>query len=105
MEQLRKLDLRGLRRRKVPTSVPKGDTETSNLAFCPLLVKYRDKGMCGRVDCRHCELPYLEYEERAIAWLCSVCAAKVPSLPYHGDGECEGCGYESSVLMLCDLSE
>lgn len=103
MSKLRELDLRGLRRRKVPTAISKGRTEAANLAFCPLLLKYEDKGMCGSVNCRECELPYLEYENVDFAWLCTVCARGTRALPYFGGGECEICGLEFCVLGMSAL--
>lgn len=97
---LRKMNLGGLQlHQRVPTALPKG-AETSNLAFCPLLLKYADKGLCGKVDCRNCEFPYLEYGDVSFQWLCSSCGTGLRALPYFGDGECEGCGLDFCILTM-----
>ena len=75
--------------------------ETSNLAFCPLLLKYSQKGYCSNVACRECGLPKREYKDTL--WLCSLCSSAFTALPYWGDGLCEGCGIESAVLILTQL--
>lgn len=100
--ELKKLDVYALSHGEVPTSLPTRE-EPSNLAFCPLLVKYAGKGMCGHVNCRTCELPALEYEHVDYLWLCTRCADGVRVLPYWGDGRCECCGKESFVLMMCRI--
>ena len=102
LKRLRSLNTSGLGIGEVPTDLPHGE-ETSNLAFCPLLVKYVGKGMCGNVDCGRCELPALEYEDIETRHLCTVCAKEAFVLPYYGDGECDWCGFESSILMLCQV--
>jgi len=104
MSKLRELDMGGLRASdEVPEKIRTRE-ETSSLAFCPLLVKYVGRGMCGDVDCRNCKLPYAEYDDVETGWFCTTCAREnVCVLPYYGNGRCTGCGRESCILMLCEV--
>lgn len=102
LDRLRSLDVEGLEPQRVPETVRAVD-EPVKLAYCPLLAAHSDRSLCSVVDCRRCAFPRLEFEDIDTAWLCTKCAERARALPYWGDGKCEGCGYESSVLILCEV--
>lgn len=72
--------------------------------YCPVRhrVEGEERKMCGDVDCGRCELLAQELDERAPdhTWVCTRCVVGLRPLPHWKDGECEGCGRESIVLML-----
>lgn len=103
MSRLKSLDMRDLDKTERVPSEPPLHEETSKLAFCPLLLEYEGKSMCGRVSCKACDLPNLEYEGLETGWFCTRCWYDLKALPYWGDGKCDGCGQESSVLTLCEI--
>ena len=73
-----------------------GETETSRLAFCPMLFEQDGyRGLCGNPDCGECQLT-----PEGKGWLCSTCAKKETTLSYYTDGLCTQCGEESPVLSL-----
>ena len=75
-----------------------GRTTTSKLAYCPITARY-----CGDVDCGRCEsLSQILMETMpGYLWVCTVCTTDASFVePFWHDGECELCGFESSVLML-----
>lgn len=100
MSRRRRLDMDELAVPPVPTERGNVDTVV-NLAFCPLLLKYADKGMCSYVACSECRYPLIEYENIETQWLCTTCAEPHKPLPYWGDGKCDGCGRPGWSLMLC----
>ena len=104
MARLRELDMGELSAdTTIPETAPTKE-QTSALAFCPLLVKYSGRGMCGDVDCRNCDLPRVEFEDIETGWFCSTCADEnTYVLPYYGNGRCTGCGRETCILMLCEV--
>jgi hypothetical protein len=94
----KRLNVGGLFVHPVPEERPILE-EVSNAAFCPLLLKYAQKGYCSRVDCRSCSLVREEFGEDVV-WLCTLCSDGLRAFPYWGNGKCEACGEERAVLTL-----
>jgi hypothetical protein len=86
-----------------PNLRPEGSGEAEIAwAFCPLLKEATGVGTCGDVDCAKCihmDRHLREHHPDHI-WVCSTCTAELRVLPYWAGGECECCGFASSVLML-----
>lgn len=86
-----------------PREVQGGEISTK-AAYCPLLFVFNgaeedSQRMCSDVNCRRCQLVYLEFGDD-LHWLCTKCAVHLPVEPYWGDGRCTMCGRPGWVLML-----
>lgn len=97
---------------KIQTQPPPPPTQSSEAevvsAPCPVMYEMTGQGYCGDIRCGTCELLALwldKWEVNATSWLCSKCCddEEVRVLPYWSEGECEECGFPSSVLLLTEL--
>jgi hypothetical protein len=81
----------------VPAFPTKGKeyADPIHLAYCPLAGK-----SCSNVECESCSL--IEDRFPGGFWVCTVCAEGFTILPFHGNGNCAVCGFESGVLMLTE---
>lgn len=76
--------------------------ETSALAYCPILHEMTGKTMCSLVDCGDCRYLDEVFPPEEVCWMCSACSVGQDVQLFWADGECAGCGKQSSVLQLVD---
>lgn len=63
-------------------------------AFCSLL-----DGFCPDNSCESCSL--LKSEIPHSTWHCSICSEGCIQHPFWADIECQECGWEAGVMVLC----